>query len=180
MFTGLSREPTFVAELTSGEIVPRYDVMHQASVDVQWSVAGVVLKGETFLRTWSPAMRWFMGGGVGVERTIHGIVSVADLTIIGELLFDTRPLGAPLTFFDHDGFVGFRLAFHDRANTDVTGGAIVDIVDGTTLGRLELSRGFGDHWKAVLGVHVVRASARKLEGAFRHDDYLQLRVANHF
>ncbi|GAC1551039.1 MAG: hypothetical protein NVS3B10_13790 [Polyangiales bacterium] len=180
LFTGLSREPTFVAELTTGQLVPRYDPIHQAAADAQWSVGGFVLKAEAFVRSGTDFRRVFGGGGAGIERTFRGLVDVWDLTLVGELLYDSRPLGAPITFFEHDAFGGLRLAFNDAASTELTGGAAVDVVDGTTFGRLEAARGFGDHWKAVLGAHVFFGPPGKLESAFRHDDYLQLRIAHYF
>jgi hypothetical protein len=70
LFTGLSREPRFIAELTTGAVSPRYDVMHQGSVDAQWTIGALVLKAEGFARLWGDALRVFGGGGVGADYTL--------------------------------------------------------------------------------------------------------------
>ena len=45
-FTGTSREPRFILELTTGEVVPRYDQMHQGSVDLQYNGGRADLEGR--------------------------------------------------------------------------------------------------------------------------------------
>ncbi len=180
LFTGLSREPRFVAELTSGQLVPQYDLIHQGSVDAQWTVGPFVLKAEGFVRLWSPKLRAFGGGGAGVDYTLFKIVGDADLSFAGEYLFDTRPFDAPPTFFNHDGFFGLRLAMNDPSSTEILAGAIADVVDGSTFARVGGSRRFGEHWKAFLGANVFLGPSGKLESSFLKDNYAQCRVAYFF
>ncbi len=183
VLSGLSRDPRFIAELTTGRVVPRYEVMHQASVDAQWTLGAFVLKGETFVRGWSgpraEPLRWFSGGGIGVDWTTHFPADV-DLVLAAEFLFDTRPVDAPPTFFEHDAFAGFRLLFNDAASTDVSAGAIVDVTDGTTFGRVEAGRRFGDHFRVSLAGHAFLAPSGKLEAGFARDHHAAARLAYHF
>lgn len=179
-FTGLSREPRFVAELTSGQVAPRYDLMHQASVDAQWTVGAFSFKAEGFFRLWSNDLYAFGGGGAGVDYTFFQFSGDADLSFAAEFLFDTRPRSAPITFFEHDAFAGFRLAFNDTANTEISGGAIVDVTDGSTFGRAEASRRFGEHWRVSLDGSVFAGPSGKLTSAFLRDHYARAKLAYYF
>jgi hypothetical protein len=180
LFTGLSREPRFVAELTTGQISPRYDLMHQGSVDAQWTLGALVLKAEGFVRLWGDSLRAFGGGGAGVDYTLFKALGDADVSFAAELLFDTRPIDAAPTFFEHDGFLGARVAINDTSSTELLAGAIVDVVDGSTFGRAGVSRRFGDHWRVSLDVNVFLGPHGKLESAFLKDDYAHARIAYFF
>ena len=181
LYTGLSREPTFIAELTTGQVVPRYDRMHQGSVDAQYTIGPVVFKAESFFRLWSSdQLRAWAGGGGGVDYTIFKIAGEADLTFAAEYLFDTRPVSAPITFFDHDAFGGVRLAFNDTASTEIVMGGIFDVLDGTTFARAQASRRVGEHWRVSLGGNVFLGPSGKLESSFRRDDYASARLAYFF
>jgi hypothetical protein len=181
LFSGISREPRFVAELTTGQVVPAYDLAHQASADAQWTVgAGFVLKAEGFFRLWSKELRAFGGGGAGLDYTWSKPFGEADLTFAAEFLFDTRPLTAAPTFFQRDAFLGARLGFGDAAGTELTAGAIVDVTDGTTFGRLGASRRFGEHVRASILVNAFLAPGGKLESSFVRDDNALARLAYFF
>ncbi len=180
LFSGLGREPRFVAELTTGEVAPAYDLMHQASADAQWTLGPFVLKAEGFFRLWSKDLKPFGGGGFGADYTLSRFLGDADLSFAAEMLLDSRPLGAPFTFFEHDAFGGVRLAFNDAASTEIGGGAIVDVVDGTTFARLEIGRRFGDHWRASVDGNGFLSPGGKLESSFVRDDYVRGRIAYFF
>jgi hypothetical protein len=180
LFTGLSREPRFVAELTTGQISPRYDLMHQGSVDAQWTIGSLVLKGEGFVRLWGGSLRAFAGGGGGADYTFFKAAGDVDISLAGEFLFDTRPNDAAPTFFEHDAFGGVRVAINDASSTELLAGAIADVVDGSTFGRAGISRRFGDHWRISIDVNVFLGPPGKLESAFLRDDYAHARIAYFF
>ena len=180
LFTGLSREPRFIVELTSGRVAPRYDRMHQGSVDVQWTLGPFVVKGEGFVRAWTDDLRVFGGGGAGVDYTFFKIAGEADLSFAGEFLFDTRPVQAAPTFFEHDAFAGVRLALNDTASTELLAGAITDVVDLSTFTRVTIGRRFGDHWRLSLGTNLFVTAPGKLEGSFRRDNHAHVRLAYFF
>ena len=179
LFTGLSRDPRFVAELTTGNVVPRYEPMHQGSLDFQWALGPFVVKAEGFTRMWRDT-RVFFGGGVGADWTIPRVIGDAELTLALEFLYDSRPAEAPPTFFEHDAFLGLRLGVEDEASTELGAGAIVDVLDGTTFGHFETSRRFGEHWRVTLEANAFLASSKKLEGGFARDHFGQARLAYHF
>jgi hypothetical protein len=180
LFTGLSREARYVIELTSGRVSPRYDRMHQGSADLSWTVGPFVLKAEGFVRVWSDDLRVFGGGGAGADYTLFKVIGDADVSLAAEFLFDTRPVSAAPTFFDHDGFGGLRVAFNDTANTELLAGAIVDALDFSTFGRAQIGRRFGDHWRVSAGANLFVVDPSKLEGSFRRDSHGQLKVAYFF
>lgn len=180
LFTGLSREPRFIAELSTGQISPRYDLMQQGSVDAQWTLGALVLKTEGFVRLWGDSMRAFGGGGGGADYTFFKVVGDSDFSLAAEFLFDTRPIDAAPTFFNHDGFFGMRVAANDAASTEVLAGAIVDVVDGSTFGKAGVSRRFGEHWRVSADINVYLGPHGKLESGLLKDDYAHARIAYFF
>ena len=180
LFTGLSREPRFIAELSTGQISPRYDLMQQGSVDAQWTLGALVLKTEGFVRLWGDSMRAFGGGGGGADYTFFKVVGDSDFSLAAEFLFDTRPIDAAPTFFNHDGFFGMRVAANDAASTEVLAGDIVDVVDGSTFGKAGVSRRFGEHWRVSADINVYLGPHGKLESGLLKDDYAHARIAYFF
>jgi hypothetical protein len=180
LFTGLSREPRFIVELATGQAAPRYDLIHQGSLDAQWTVGGFVFKGELFARAWSPQLRAFWGGGVGVDYTFAGAFGDADLSLAAEFLWDSRPPDAAPTFFDHDAFGGARLALGDTADTAFSGGALVDVIDGALFARLGASRRIGEHWKVSLDANAFLGTSSTTQSSFGRDHFGHARLAYHF
>lgn len=180
VFTGTSREPRFIVELTGGQVVPRYDVMHQASLEAEMTLGPLVLKAEGFFRLWTNELKPFGGGGVGLDYTVYQFVGEADFTLAVEGLFDSRPRSAPITFYDHDAFVAFRIALNDTASTEFTGGALVDVLDATSFLRVEASRRFGEHWRLTVGGNVYLGSSYQLAASFLRDHHAYARVAYFF
>ncbi len=180
LFTGLSREPRFIAELSTGQISPRYDLMQQGSVDAQWTLGALVLKAEGFARLWGDSLRAFAGGGGGADYTFFKLIGDADVSLAAEFLFDTRPVDAPPTFFDHDGFLGVRIAANDPSSTEVLAGALVDVIDQSTFAKAGISRRFGEHWRVSADLNVFLGPRGKLESAFLKDDYAHARIAYFF
>ena len=89
-------------------------------------------------------------------------------------------MDAPPTFFDHDGFLGLRIAANDTSNTEVLVGALVDVLDGSSFGKAGVSRRFGDHWRVSCDVNIFLGPHGKLESAFLKDDYAHARIAYFF
>jgi len=180
LFTGLSREPRFVGELTTGQISPRYDAMQQGSLDASWTLGALVLKAEGFVRLWGDRFRSFGGGGGGADYTFFKVAGDADLSLAAEFLFDTRPIDAAPTFFNHDAFGGVRFAFNDTSSTEILMGGLVDVLDQSTFAKAGISRRIGDHWRVSGDVNVFLGPAGKLESAFLRDDYAHVRIAYFF
>lgn len=180
LFSGLSREPRFVAELATGNVAPRYDTMQHASLDVQWAVGGFVLKAEGYGRVFTDKMIPYGGGGAGVDYMFAGAVAGADIVLAAELIGDLRPIDAPVTLFKHDAFGGVRVLANDAGSTELNTGALVDVLDGTTFGRLDASHRFGENWKVSLDANLFLGPAGKLQSSFRKDSYGGAHVAYYF
>jgi len=180
IFSGLSREPRFVVELTRVQVVPRYDLMQQISLDAQWTTGPLALKVEGFARLWTAAFQPFVGGGAGLEYSFFDFVDGWDLSLAAEILLDARPLEAPITLFDHDAFAGLRFAFNDTASTEVLAGTLVDVIDGTTMMRVDAGRRFGADWRAIVGASFFLGPKGTLESAFLQDDHVTARLAYFF
>lgn len=180
LLSGLSREPRFVAELTTGSVAPRYDLMQSASIDLQWAVGGFVLKGEGYARVLTTKLTPYGGGGIGADYMIPEAIAGADVALAIEYLQDFRPIDAPITLFKHDAFAGVRVAANDSGNTTINTGALVDVTDGTTFGRLDCTHSFGDHFRGSVDVNLFLGPQGTLAGSFRKDSYGGAHVAYYF
>ncbi|MCA9551527.1 MAG: hypothetical protein KC933_15935 [Myxococcales bacterium] len=177
LFTGNAREPRLIAQLTEDTLVAAYDVMHQASADVQWTLGALTLKAEGLARLWSRELAFFWAGGVGLDYSFFDVAgSGVDVTLAAEYLHDTRPVTAPVTFFQHDVFAGLRLMVNDSASTLVQVGAIVDVLDGQTYARLQAARRFGESWKLFGTVNAFVGPRGRLESTLLREHYAELRI----
>jgi hypothetical protein len=76
--------------------------------------------------------------------------------------------------------VGLRLAVNDVASTEVSGGVVIDVRDASVIARLEISRRFGDHWRAYLGANYFHGAPTNLVASFSRDSYGAARLAYFF
>lgn len=181
-FWGTARDPFFVPD-NSGPapiLIPRYDLVHQFGIDVQyttgpwlWKVEGITREGQE--------QALFVSFVGGFERSLYQVAgSDADLGLILEYLYDERG-DAALTPFANDVFVGGRLALNDVQSTELLGGGIVDLESGSALVRLEGSRRFGSEWTADLELaSFVGVGMEELFYGLRQDDFLSLTVTRWF
>jgi hypothetical protein len=183
IFNGTSREPRFLPAATPGRLVPYYDVITQAGLDVQYTSDAWLWKFEGIVR--SGQSHDFGAIVAGLEYTFYGVtVSGADLGMLVEYLYDGRdsnPSLAPPTLTDNDVFVGSRYALNDIQDTQILAGGIIDIDNGSTAALLEASRRFGDNWIAEIEARVfLNADSADLLASFADDDSLTLRVTRYF
>jgi len=154
-FYGTSREPLLLPGMTStGQpvLVPRYDIINQTSMDLQWTTGSWLWKLETITRSGQGDR--FAALTAGFEYTFGNVLdSGANLGVLAEYLFDSRGQAVPPFFADHI-FIGLRLALNDVQSTEALVGSIVDRVSGATVFSLEASRRVGERWKLSLEVRV--------------------------
>lgn len=181
LFSGNSREPRLMAQLTEDTVVAAYDVVHQASADMLWTLGALTLKAEGFARLWGEDLSFFWAAGAGLDYAFFDIArSGVDVILAAEYLHDTRPVTAPVTFFEHDVFAGLRLMVNDEAGTMVQAGAIVDVFDGRTYAKLMASRRFGANWKLFASVNAFVGGRGELESSLLRDHYAEVRMSYYF
>lgn len=178
-FSGTGREPTLLNDLDGKALIPRYDLIQQTGLDMQWTKGKWLCKLEAIRRTGQGT--GFIALNGGFEYTISNFAgSRADIGLIGEYLFDQRGKRATTPFQD-DIMAGVRLAINDPQSTEALLGFIFDRRSGASFLSVEASRRLGNRWK--LGVES-RAFAGAQQSdplfAFRRDSYLQLELARYF
>jgi hypothetical protein len=176
-FYGTSREPQLRigvdAATASPVLIPHYDRIHQASIDWQATLGGLLLKLEAFGRFGQG--RAFGAASGGFEYTLNGLIGSADLGLLAEYHADNRTNLAP-NFLDHDLFSGLRLALNDVDDTSVLAGATVDVKNSATFINVEASRRWGETRKLGLQARVFVSDhePQDLLYLFRRDSYLEL------
>ena len=155
-FWGTSREPRLTRTLRSNgspELRPNYDIIHQTSLDLQATIGSCAFKLEALRRTGQGDT--FAAAVGGFEYTLVRLLgSPFDLGLLSEYHYDERGHRA-ITPFNHDVFVGSRLAANDAADTQLLSGVVVDVKSGGQFINLEGSRRFGEHWRLELELRLL-------------------------
>lgn len=177
LFSGVSREPRFIAQLTDPKVVAAYDLVHQLSLDLRWTYGPISLKAEGFARLRSPELSFFWAAGGGLDYSFFDLFgSGADLSLAAEFIYDARPKDAALSFFQHDVFFGLRLALNDEGSAQLLGGVITDVVDLRTYVRARAERRFGERFKLFLEVDAFLGNNRGVEAALVQEHFGQLGI----
>lgn len=181
-FNGTSREPRLILNQDDDtpRLIPVYDQMDQASLELQWTVEAWLWKLEAIAR-WGHGER-FNAVVSGFEYTFFNLFGTTlDLGVLGEYLYDGRSAAAPGTPFENDVFIGARLAFNDVGDASILAGAIVDDQSGAALVNVEASRRFGDRWTIEMEVRAfLNVPSTDPLYSTRRDDYVQLRLSRFF
>ena len=181
LFYGTSREPTLLPRLEGANdvvLVPRYEVIGQFGLDLQYTRGAWLWKLESLVRQGHGKTFGAVVGGF--EYTLYNLGGQgADLGLLAEYLYDGRDDRAPATFYDDDWFAGVRLGFNDVDDTAVLAGALIG--DDGTFAILEAERRIGEAWKIELEARLflnVSAQDPFLSGV-RDDGFITLRVARY-
>jgi len=184
-FYGTSREPRFSFNFEAPQnpkIIPIYDIIHQAGLDLQYtSEEGWLWKLESIVRR-SRAKQFFSVTG-GFEYTFYNISETGlDIGLLAEYLFDDRDQNyfSPNPFNNHI-FAGTRLAFNDVQSTDLLAGALVNYRTGSTFITVEGSRRIGESFKLILEVRAfTNIPADDFFYGFRKDGHIKLDLEWYF
>lgn len=212
-FSGTGREPRFFLRLRGAErpqILPRYDIIHQTSMDVQMTLESWLLKFEAMTRGGQGDR--FAALVSGFEYTFYSVFqSVADVGVLGEYHYDGRSTDVPLetvlalrprplgplppvlptgtfslgstapTAFDNDIFMGIRISPNDVQSTEFLVGGAVDIDTRSLFMSVEASRRIRDRWKVEFDARIfANVHESELFYDLRNDSFLQLRIARYF
>ena len=180
-FYGTGREPRLVPSADGTRLEPRYDLINQVGLDIQytsdawlWKFEGIVREGQG--DTFAAAVGGFEYSFFQVFET------AADIGILAEYLYDGRDdVNAPVAPLDNDVFVGTRLALNDVQDTTALVGAVIDIENQSTLLFIEVERRIGDNWKIELESRWFLAVDRGDPlASFQDDDFVLLRLSRFF
>jgi hypothetical protein len=180
-FYGTSREPRLLPEPDSSMaavLIPRYELIGQLGIDLQYTKASWLWKLEAIGRQGQG--KAFGAVVAGFEHTFFSLgESGADLGLLAEYLYDGRDDQAPATIYDDDWFAGFRLSFNDTEDTTILGGAIFD--SNGTFAIVEAERRIGDAWKFEAEVRWFLDVDENdpLLGGIRRDSFITLRLARY-
>lgn len=184
-FYGTSREARFEVETNPfgppRQLIPHYDLIHQTSIDVQWTHDNWLWKLEALNREGNDKTFQALVGGF--EYAFYGIFGTdIDFSVLAEYLWDNRSEKAPYTPFDNDVFTGIRLAFNDEQNTEVLMGSIIDVNNQASLISIEASRRVMSSWKISVDSRIflnVTEENRALR-AMRNDSFVNFQIAYFF
>ncbi|MEM8844769.1 MAG: hypothetical protein AAGB35_06960 [Pseudomonadota bacterium] len=180
-FYGTGREPTLLPNATETRLIPRYDIINQAGLDLQytyeewlWKFEGIIREGQgdTFAATVA-----------GFEYTFfQAFDSNADIGFLVEHLYDGRDkTGAPQTILENDLFLGMRYTFNDVQDTSVLAGTIIDLEDESYSVRVEGERRLGDTFKLELeGQLFANTRSTSNTASVKDDDFITVRLSKFF
>lgn len=195
-FHGTSRDPSFrvvlpLQNLAAGglagdpRIIPIYKIINQGAIDAQYTVGpwqlkfeGLVREGQENRTGREETYLAFVGG---IEYSFRSFFGTGwDVGLLAEFLYDSRNRRAT-TPFEHDLFLGARVALNDVDDTRVLFGYFQDVRDSDKFVFVEASRRIGDRLR--LGVEArffLNPSADSILFDVRRDHHFQLTLAYKF
>jgi len=180
LFRGTSREPRLLPDAAGRMLLPRYEQITQAGLDLQLTRGAWLWKLEAIVRDGHAGT--FAAAVGGFEFTLYQIGdSAADLGLLLEYQYDGRSADEPPTSGDNDLFAGLRLALNDVQDSSLLAGVSYDLETGGTILNVEAERRIGD--TLVLGLRARLFDADRRDTvlhAVERDDYLELRLDWHF
>ncbi len=180
-FYGTSREPRLIPRADGDGNVSlrqRYDLIHQTSLDAQYTTGPWLLKLEALTRDGHDGDRFFAAVG-GFEYTLFGIFeSAADLGLLAEYLHDGRDDETPATPFEDDVFLGARLALNDVEDTELLAGVILDADQEERIFSVEFERRLSDNLNLEIeGQLFDNIDENGLLSGFEKDSFLEIRLS---
>ena len=181
-FYGTGREPSYSLGLDDDGLpvlVPRYEIIHQSSIDLQGAVGDWLWKFEGIHRDGQGAS--YLAATGGFEYTFYGIAEgSSDLGVLTELMWDERGDSATSPF-NRDVFLGLRWAANDVDGTEVLTGVVNDWENGTRFFNLEASRRLGNDWKLGLQARFwSNVDDNDALFGLRRDDYVEFKLSRFF
>lgn len=183
-FNGTGRDPRLVPGLNSSDepvLIPHYDLIQQAGLDLQGTFSEWLWKLEVINRSGQGPDPDFWSASGGLEYTFFGVnESDVDVGLLLEYMWDERGRNAT-TPFDNDWFIATRLALNDVASSELLAGFVVDASSQAYSLYAQGSRRFGDSWKLDLTARTFRNLTPADPGySFRNDGYVELNLFYYF
>jgi len=180
-FFGTARDPQlYPAANSAGEPVlqPVYELIQQGGLDAQYTIEGLLLKLETFVRGGQgPTFAAVTGGFEYTFYQANG--SIVDIGVLLEYDYDGRNNNT-FVVFKNDFFTAMRLSLSDPGSTEFLAGAYIDSKDGSVAIIAEASRRFGENWKILLEGRGYIPQPDNILEVFRNDSQIQVDVEYHY
>ncbi|MDA5194605.1 hypothetical protein [Govanella unica] len=180
-FKGTNRKPLLLIGLNArGEpvIIPRYNLIEQAGLELQGTFGPLLLKAEAIRRTGENETA--TAAIAGFEYTLFNIWGSSDLGILSEYLWDSRSASFDNPF-NNDLFFGLRWSGNDIRSTTLLVGSIFDLRSAQKYVTIEGSRRVGDGWTVALEgrlfLNVPQTSPLYI---YSDDSFFQLKLQRHF
>ncbi|MCH9698127.1 MAG: hypothetical protein K0U68_08500 [Gammaproteobacteria bacterium] len=177
-FHGTNREPVFIID--GNRITPLYQTINQTSVDLQYTDDAWLWKLETLFRS-SRHDDFFAVTG-GFEYSIFGLFDTDhDLGLLAEYHYDGRNHRSPLSFFDHDVFLGARYVFNNISDSELLAGVTTDLKGEGATAVIEASHRINDHWKIEFDTRLfIHIDKNSFFSFLNQDKFMQLRLSYFF
>ncbi|MCB1724168.1 MAG: hypothetical protein KDJ39_10790 [Gammaproteobacteria bacterium] len=181
-FRGTGRAPRLLPGIDASGLPvlkPRYEIIHQTSIDLQGAVESWLWKFEGLRR--SDSLDEFFAATGGFEYTLYGFgEGNSDIGILAEGMWDERGDSAT-TPFNHDAFVGVRWVANDVDGTELLAGVVADWDNGSRFYNVEASRRIGNDVKVGIQARAWdRVDATDALYPLRRDDYVELKLTKFF
>ena len=183
-FYGTSRDPLIFTELDSSgrlRLIPRYDTIHQAGLDIQMTEGSWLWKLESIVR--SGQGKTFFAGTGGLEYSFYSVFDTPlDLGLVLEYLYDSRGKNNNAFYvFEDDILVALRFGFNDIQSTEILAGVLFDRTTSAKFYSIEASRRLGDNWKLDLEARFFSGAPHTDQAYFlRDDDHIRAELSYHF
>ncbi len=183
LFRGTGREPLLLLESNNSNepvLIPYYEQIYQAGLDLQWVSGAWLFNGEMLYRTGGDN-KGFLATVGGFEYTIGRLAGTEiDLSILGMLAYDSRGHDAT-SVYENDIIIGVRLGLNDVASSELLAGLIQSIDSSARAFRLETSRRIGSKWKVSFSIwSFFDIPERDLLYSLRNDNFLQFELGFYF
>jgi len=185
-FKGTSRAPRFVTGVDSmGETVlnPYYDLIEQASIDVQATFDNWLWKLESIHRSGigGTGTSSFNALTAGLEYTFYAVIGEAtDIGLVVEYLYDDRGTAATSPF-EGDIMLGLRFNMNDENSSEALLGLIKDIDTDTILYSIEANRRLTENLKISVEARMYsNIPVNDALHSFLSDDYIELELLYYF
>jgi len=192
-FYGTNRLPLVKVDPLTFSVFPFYETMNQTSIDLQASTGPMLWKGEAIYRVSKDSERDPITAVVlGGEYTLGNVFrSGADVGLLVEYSYDSRPIFETFNSLTNDMFFATRIALNDVQSTDFLIGVMVgllnqeekgmDVFSGSRVFNYTASRRLGKSWKLTIsGVLFDNIDKTEFLNFIRNDSFVRIGLAKYF
>ena len=187
VFRGTSRDPTLMADLQSGVLLPHYELIRQYGLDAQLTTGPWLLKLEAIHRSGLKnalpyqAEEDYSARLVGGEYTFYAVLdSDKDVGLILEWISDARGERSTNSF-QNDLFLATRVSFNDIQSTEAVIGITYDLDSDSRVFDARIERRITDSWSFRANAQVLWNTEGDLfVDPVEKDDHIGLVLEYHF